>query len=554
MNSSERFKIISEDYADILVEYNRDHSVFEAYEDYVYNIINEKYAILHIPVNRMDENSIKRYGYSAIPKCYGLTTYRWQEPTNQYRVRSYPEYELTGKGVLVGIIDTGINYTNPVFVRPDNTTKIKYIWDQSIDSENYPEGIFYGTEYTSDEINLALQSENPLDVVPSTDYIGQGTAMASVSAGFQIVEQGFSGVSIDASLIIVKLKPAKTYIRDFYGIPNDAVCYQVNDIMMGIEYLINKAKKLQSPIAICIGVASSQGSHKGEDIFSNYLVENGNRTGVAIIVAGGNEGDQKHHYYGEISPPKIYDIVELQVGKPDKNFTMELWGQLPNLLTVEIYSPRGELLYELQPDFSGQRNMTITYEEARIYIDSYISETYSEEQLILFRFKNMKEGIWRFRVSGTRDLISSFHIWLPITNFISTETYFLRPNPNTTLSIPGNAMNTITIASYDPVNRIIAFSSGRGFTSINLPKPDVTAPGVNILTPSVNNSFEPLSGTSLAAAYAAGVTVGLLEWGIVRGFFPSMNSLIARYFLTNSAIRSPDRTYPNPEWGFGLIE
>lgn len=554
MNSSERFRIISEDFADILVEYNRDRNIFESYGDYAFNIINEKYAVLHIPVDNMDENSIKRYGYSAIPKCYGLTTYRWEEPTNRYKVRSFPEDSYTGKGVLAGFIDTGIVYTNPAFVNADNTTKIKYIWDQSIDSENYPEGVFYGTEYSSEDINRALQSENPLSIVPTTDEIGEGTAMASVAAGFQIADQGFSGVSTDASLIIVKLKPAKAYLKDFYGIPNDAVCYQLNDIMMGVEYLINKAKELRSPIAICIGVGSSQGSHKGEDIFSNYLVENGNRTGVAIVVAGGNEGDQKHHYYAQISPPRVYDIAELKVGYEDKNFSMELWSQLPNLVTVEIYSPKGNLVYTLPPEFSGQRNATVEYGETRIYLDTYISETYSEAQLVLFRFKNISEGLWRFRISGTKDLISSFHIWLPITNFISAQTYFTRPNPDTTLSIPGNAMNTITIASYEPVTRMIALSSGRGFTSINLPKPDVAAPGVNILVPTINDYFEPLSGTSLAAAYATGVTIGLLEWGIVRGFFPSMNSTIARYFLTNSATRSPDRVYPNTEWGFGLIE
>lgn len=554
MNSSERFKIISEDFADILVEYNRNLSLFEAFEDYEYNLINEKYAILHIPVSNMDENSIKRFGYSAIPKCYGLTTYKWMEPTDQYTVRSFPDTEFSGKGVLVGFVDTGIDYTNSAFVNADQTTKIKYIWDQSIDSERYPENIFYGTEYSSEEINLALQSDNPLTVVESTDLIGQGTAMACVAAGYHILEKGFSGVATEASIIAVKLKPSKTYIKDFYGIPQDAICYQVNDIMMGIEYLINKAKLLQSPIVICIGVASSQGSHKGEDIFSNYLIETGNRTGVAIVVAAGNEGDQNHHYYGSINLSRDYDIVELKVGLEDKNFSMELWGNLPNLLTVEMYAPNGEMIYQLLPDISGTRNGIANFLDSIIFIDAYVSETYSEEQLVLFRFKNLQEGIWRFRISGTSDLTSSFHIWLPITGFISSETFFLRPDPNTTLSIPGNAVNTITIASYDPVQSVIDPSSGRGFTSINLPKPDVTAPGVNILVPTIDDSFETLSGTSLAAAYAAGVTVGLLEWGIIRGFFPSMNSVIARYFLTNSAIRSPDRIYPNPIWGFGRIE
>ncbi|MFV0341383.1 MAG: S8 family peptidase [Anaerocolumna sp.] len=554
MNDNERFKIISEEFADIIVEYNRDLSVFDVHENYSYNLINEKYAVLHIPVEKIDENSIKNLGYSAMPKCFGLTTYRWMDSINQYKVLSYPDQELTGKGVLVGFIDTGIDYTNPVFITPENTTKIRYLWDQTIESSKYPEGKYYGSEYTQEEINTALLSDNPYELVPSSDEIGQGTAIASVAAGFHLPEEGFSGVSTEASLIVVKLKPAKSNLRQFFGIPNHEACYQSNDMMMGIEYLINKAKELNSPIAICIGVGSSQGSHKGEDLFCNYLMENGNRIGVSLIVAAGNEGNQNHHYYSEIVPPALHNMVELHVGNQDKNFTMELWGKLPNLLTVEIISPGGEMLNRLEPDFFGQMHITIVSGDSKIHIDSYISETYAESQLILFCFKNIKGGIWKFLVSGSMDLVSSFHIWLPITPFISQDTYFLRANHNTTLSNPGNTINVITTGSYDPVNRMIAQSSGRGFTSTNQPKPDIAAPGINILVPGINHVFEPLSGTSMAAAFATGVAAGLLEWGIVRGYFPTMNSMIARYFITNSATRSIYRKYPNPEWGFGLIE
>ncbi|BCJ94744.1 hypothetical protein acsn021_23130 [Anaerocolumna cellulosilytica] len=554
MNDNERFKIISDDFADIVIEYNNNMSYFERFGEYSYNLINDKYAIIHIPAEALDENAIRNFGYFAIPKCYGLLTYLKEQVEREYTVRSFPEYNLTGSGVLVGIIDTGIVYTNPIFINADNTSKVKAIWDQTIDSGRYPEGMFYGTEYSQEEISHALASETPLQIVPSTDTIGQGTAMAGIAAGYQSEDNGFSGVAVGAELVVVKLKQAKNNIMDFYGIPQDTYCYQMNDIMMGIQYLMNLSRRLNRPIVICVGLGSSQGSHKGEDIMSNYLTESATAAGIAIVVAAGNEGDTSHHYFGEIVPPEPYDLVELKVGPLDRYFSMELWGYLPNVVTVEIINPDGDSVAVLRPDFVGQRNYTIEYQEMIIYVDSYISETYSEEQLILFRFKNIPEGIWRFRTSGTYDLISQYHIWLPIRNFLTSETYFHYANPFTTISIPGNALNILTTTSYNPISRELSESAGRGFTASFVPKPDIAAPGEHILVPTIINTFIPLSGTSLASAFAGGISAGLLEWGILQGNMPGMNSISIRYFLTNSAVRSNEHLYPNPGWGYGLIE
>ena len=553
MDDSQRYKIISNEYADIIIEYDKNLSLFEQYEDASFNLINDKYAILHIPIANLGTDSIHQFGYSAVPKCFGIMTYRFESPENEFIVRSFPEKNLTGEGVLVGVVDTGIQYMNPIFINEDKTSKIQLLWDQTIDSGKYPEGVFYGTEYTAEDINKALYSTDPNQVVPSYDSVGEGTAIAGIAAGNFAEENGFSGVTTKTQLVIVKLKQAKTSLMEFFGIPNDVLCYQENDILMGVEYLINAAKRLNRPIVICIGMGSSQGSHKGESIMSNYFVENGNRSGIALVVAAGNEGNQMHHYYGEISPSKHIDIVELNVGELDKNFSMELWGMPPNLLSLDIYAPNEQLIFRFKPGISGMESNVVTYQNITIYIDNFANETYAEQQLILFRFKNISSGLWRFHVSGTKDLNGSFHIWLPIYDFISEETYFLTPNPYTTITVPGNSLNTLTVTSYDPITSTLAPSASKGFTSINLPKPDIAAPGVNILAPTTIGDFIPLSGTSLAAAYATGVTAGLLEWGIVRGYFPVMNSTIVRYFLTNSATRSPDMVYPNPDWGFGII-
>ncbi len=144
---------------------------------------------------------------------------------------------MQGEGVIIGFIDTGIDYQHSAFLKDDKTTRILSIWDQSIDSSNHPSGFLYGTEYKSEEINDALKNEDPLSIVPSTDLIGHGTMIAGVAAGSPAPEYEFSGTAPKADLLIVKLKEAKTYLKDFYVIPRLANAYQETDILLGIKYL-----------------------------------------------------------------------------------------------------------------------------------------------------------------------------------------------------------------------------------------------------------------------------------------------------------------------------
>lgn len=553
MNDMDRHTIISEEYADFVVEYNNKLSIFEKYPDSTYNIINEKYAILHIPVKYFNNNAVQEFGYHVLPKCFGLTAFVTGDAEG---VKAHSVYtgENTGTGILIGIVDSGIDYRSPFFIKEDNTTKIELLWDQSIDSNRYPDGFYYGTEFTASDINQALQSDNPLIIVPSVDTIGEGTAMAGVATGLSGNTSDTIGVVPGAGLAIVKLKTAKKYIMDFYGIPENEICYQQNDIMMGIEYLMRSAQKLGKPVVICLGLSSSQSSHKGEDILSNYLNENANQAGICMLIASGNEGDQNHHYYKSLIPPNTTDTVYLRVGEADKNFTAEMWGFLPSLLDVLIIAPDGTSIYKIRADFSSQRNISVAYQETVIFIDSYNSEAYSEQQLIMFRFRNMKEGIWQFVVSGTENLKSEFHIWLPIRNFISDETYFYDGNPHTTISAPGNAEFPITINTYEPISITLASFTGRGFTTANLPKPTITAPGVNLLAPTLFHTIVPISGSCQAVAYTSGICAGLLEDSIARKDKSILNTATVKNTLIINAQRQKNTVYPNQEWGYGYIQ
>jgi len=555
MNAEERNRITSNDYADLLVQSGTDIDRFSLFQDNTLNIIDRQYAVIHIPVINMTPNSIYKFGYSAIPSCYGLLSSLDEDPSKINVIREVPDYDLRGQGVLVGFVDTGIDYRNPVFKYSNNTSRIISIWDQTIESENnYPKNFNYGTEFSQDQINLALQNVDPLSIVPSTDDIGHGTMLAGIAAGFQDVEGGYMGISPEAELVIVKLKTAKPYLKDFYSIPAEAICYQENDIIFGVKYLAEVARRLKKPIAICIGLGTSQGDHGGRGLLSRYISDVGKTVGTAVVVANGNEGNRGHHYYGEINPAIGYHDVELNVATNDSGFSMELWGNTPTEFSVELFAPTDNFISSIPIRIGLKSTIELSYEDTSIIVDNQMKEPAVGNQLIIFRFKNPMPGIWKFRVSGKGDLPFTFHIWLPIVNFMKSGTLFLKPDPYTTIISPGTTRELITVTAYDHVTQKLYYYASNGYTVINEIKPDIAAPGVDLICPTINNQYVSSTGSSFAAAYTTGVAAMFLEWGVVKGNLPSINSVQLQWILIRGARRDPNLTYPNQNWGFGILD
>lgn len=558
MTREEKFKIISNEYSDLIVEYDENMFILERFQNETVHIMNNRFAIAYLPTEQITGRSISLYGYSAMPSCYSLASTSSLEASGILRLRSMPALGLRGQGVLVGIIDTGIDYTNPIFMREDGTSKILGIWDQTIDSEyHYPGTLwrtFYGTQYTAEHINLALNYERPLDIVPSIDEIGHGTMLAGIAAGSENPHNMFSGVVPDADLVVVKLKQAKANLRNFFAIPMDVPCYQENDIMWGVQYVLEVARRLRRPIAVCIGLSSSQGAHIGRGSLSALLSVMANFPGVVISIAAGNEGNTRRHFYGEIDRSIGYKTVELNVGDVEKSFSMELWGDGPGTYSIDILSPLGEYIPRIEESIRGNREISFVFETTIIYIDYIMSEGQTGDQLILMRFRNPAPGIWRFNVYGRGDLQESFHIWLPVEGFITNDTYFVESNPFTTITSPGNSLNSITVAAYNPLNDTLFPRSGKGFTRTNAVKPELTAPGVNILSPNLEQGFQNVSGTSVAAAHMTGIAAMMIEWGIIRGNYPDISTVEVKKFLIRGARRSPNLIYPNRDWGYGIVD
>lgn len=554
MTAEERNKIYSNDYADLLITYSGDKSILEPFKNYTIQIINWFLAIVYLPASELTEDVISRVGYAALPSLLGLVSDNNLEASGILRLRSIPGFDLRGRGVLIGFVDTGIEYTNPVFQNADKTTRIVSIWDQTIQSDRMPEGMQYGTEYVREQINEALKTEDPLAVVPSTDTIGHGTMLAGIAAGNEVPASGFYGVAPDAELVMVKLKPAKANIKAFFRIPQDQVCYQENDIIFGYQYLLNVAAKLNKPMVLCSAIDTSQYAHDGMGTTSSWLSLQANNTGIAIITAVGNEGNARRHYSGTVNTATGYDLVELNVGAGESGFSMELWGSTPNLYTVDITSPSGEYIPQVNIRMNETREITFIFEPTVIYLDYELVESQSGDQLILMRFTNPSQGIWKIKVYGRGINPISFNIWLPMNHFITEGTYFIKSDPYTTILSISCALEPIAVTAYNMEDDSLYLNSGRGFTSNNNVKPDIAAPGVNLIAPTLNLEFAPVTGTSVSAAYTAGVAAMLMEWGIVQDKYPNMSTKDMKVFMIRGARRNIDIKYPNRDWGYGILD
>lgn len=554
MTSELNDRIFGNDYADFIIEYNGDLSVLEPFAEYGYHIVNFYFAIVHLPVSQMTEDVVSRMGYGSIPSLLGLTQDRNLEASGITRLRSIPNFDLRGNGVLIGIADTGIDYTNPVFQQADRTTRIASIWDQTIRNDSPDNTVPYGTEYSREQINLALQNENPFSIVPSTDEIGHGTMVAGIAAGNEVPESNFYGVAPASELVIVKIKPAKQYLKRFFRVPEQAIAYQENDQFIGIQYLLDYAARVKKPIVICIAIDTAQYAHDGRGSTSSWLSLQSTIPGVAMVITMGNEGNARRHFFGRIDEDVGFETIEINVAPNEPGFSMEIWGTSPNFFSIDITSPSGEYIPRIDIRLNETRQITFVFEPTVIYVDYQLVENQSGDQLILLRFSSPAQGIWRLKVYGRGISPLTFNSWLPMNDWILNDTYFIRSNPNTTLLSLGCAVIPITATAYNVENDSLYVNVGRGYTRIDVVKPEIAAPGVNIMSPDLEQGFVEVTSASAAAAHATGVAAMLFEWGIVNNNYPNMTCQDIKIFMIRGARRKPDLRYPNPDWGYGILD
>lgn len=559
--------VASEDFADFIAPY------FTTPEEFIrsqgtdcIDFVNSTLAVVYVPLSTVTPSTYTSYTYSAVPKLYSLLDVTSMDAAGITAAGELPVLNNQGAGVIVGFVDTGINYTDSLFRNVDGSTRIIGIWDQTNNSDNSnnienetakPISAFtalYGTQYTAEEINLALNSDNPASIVPTRDENGHGTFLASIAAGNRDERAGFSGAAPQASIAMVKLKPAKQYLRDFYLIRDGADAYQENDIMMGVSYLYFLARKYSMPLVVCIPLGTNIGSHMGMSRLGQYLNQVSLSNGSAVITAAGNETGARHHFRAVMDASTDEVTAELRVGEREAGFSMELWAENMGVYTVGFISPTGEVAREISVPLRGENTVSFLLEQTQITVYTQIADVSAGSQFIFMRFENPMSGIWRILIRNSLDIRETFHIWLPVRGFITDETYFLRPDPDTIITDPGNARYPITVTAYDHTKNSIYIHASRGYSLSGRIKPDLAAPGVNILGASVSGRrLTRMSGTSVSAAHLAGAAAILLNWGVLNANYPYLNTPVLKSIFVRGAQRNPALTYPNREFGYGTL-
>ena len=545
---------MSEDFLDIIVDYDVIVEILEGADvEFCYREIDAGYGIAHVRRSQVQPVSIGNYGYSTIPKLYGLMQAGERgfdasplAAMGNIRVQN-PPLALQGSGVIVGFVDTGIDYREDVFRREDGSSRILSIWDQTIQTGEPPEGFAYGTEYRRADIDRALAAAEPETVVPSTDTNGHGTKMASAAAG-SLLDQGltFRGAAPLADIAVVKLKSAKAYLRDYYLIDDRAEAFAENDIMEAVKYLQQMAVAFSRPVVIVIGLGTNMGSHDGTSALDSYLNIVAGRRSRAVVVGGGNEGDREHHYENFMP-----SNVEIRVAGQMKGFCAEIWGSLPDVYAVSIRSPGGEVSPVIDFRNGMDRNVSFIFERTRIQVGIVLVEKDAGDPLIFLRFVDPTPGIWTVTLTASARGPNGdgiYHMWLPIEEFLEQSVTFLQPSPDVTLTEPANASQVITISAYDSYTDSWYASSGRGFSRSGGIKPDLAAPGVGVHT-----ALGETDGSCMAAALAAGCVAQFLEWAIVDGNAFAVDSRGTESFLIRGAERPGDIRYPDKRWGYGRI-
>ena len=462
------------------------------------------------------------------------------------KIQNQPFLDLTGRGVILGFVDTGIDYTKNAFKFEDGSTKILSIWDQTIDGPRSG-NIYFGARYDAEMINQALMSDNPYSVVPSIDEDGHGTFLASVAGSNET--GAYIGAAPKASIVAVKLRRANEYYINRYLMPADNPnLYEATDYLLGIKYILDRALELNEPAVICIAMGSNSSGRDGNTPFEEYLSFISQWSGYTFVTAAGNESNAKHHTQGRIDQTGGTDTISIKVGRQGTSFTVFIFSNAFDKITVAVTSPTGEVL----PRVNFKPGLL--YSEKLLLENTTLTVIYSKnsDNQIIVGFQNTTEGIWDITLFGEAIISGDYYAWLPITGQVDETVEFLKPIPETTIVFPSSALRTITCGAYDTDDDSLYISSSWGPTRVPRISPDFVAPGVNVrgIYPT---GYGTMTGTSVAAAITAGAAALLVEWGVVQRNLPAMDGELVKSLLISGCERTENIQYPNIKWGYGKL-
>lgn len=528
---------------EVIAKFNGDVESIARELDAEAEIIYQNYAIITIDRTKLGQlNAYPEIEHLELPK-----NLYFEGPSNLSSscitaVQRSTGFNLSGKDVIVAIIDSGIDYMHPDFRNEDGTSRILFIWDQS-QVGNPPVGFFGGAEYNNQQINNAIQSPDPYQVVPSVDTNGHGTAVAGIAVGNGRASDGINvGVAPQADIIAVKV-----------GLRGFASFARSTELMRAIKYVIEKAKRFQKPICINMSFGMNNGSHRGNSLFETFITEIAAEWKSSIIIPTGNEGASGHHYSGKIESNQVLDI-EFFTAPGIDSFYLSLWKNFVDSFTVEIIFPDGS-----SSGVVGVESQTKTVRKPGFILNIFYGQPshYSALQEIFILATStsapIQAGIYKLRLIAQTIVDGNFNVWLPTLEEVTAQTFFSNATIYNTLTIPSTATRVIRVAGYNDRIGNIAVFSGRGNPTNDALLPDIAAPAVDILTTKSGGGYDKYTGTSVAAPFVTGSAALMMQWGIVNNNDPFLYGERLKAFLRIGATRRKDILYPNATFGYGTL-
>ncbi len=557
---------------ELIVKYHGDISRLNS-ELIVVEELIAGYAIVTIPENLIESfTELEEVEYVEKPKRLFFSQLLGKRASCIFPV-SQRDPNLTGDGVLIGVIDSGIDYQSPEFRNASGETRIQALWDQTVtvrETNEFastlsategmnefigmaapPEGFSVGVEFSRNRIDAALRLNNPAYLVPSFDTSGHGTAVAAIAgASGNLLEGQYQGVAPDSEFLVVKL-----------GSPNPNSFPRTTELMRALTYMVNKAIAEGKPIAINLSFGNTYGSHDGTSLVERFLDNVAEIGRTVVCVGSGNEGASGGHVSGRNAGN---ERVELNVGNYQTSFSVQIWKEYTDRVFIGIVSPSGER-EEIDTLRSGTQRFVAEQTEVLIYVGE--PSPYSVNQEIYFDFlpigSYVNSGVWTFELSAQDTALGNYDFYLPSNAILSEDTRFFVPVPVKTLTIPSTASKVITVGAYDAAYEAYADFSGRGYPLQSIAmeridqgsiKPDIAAPGVAINTIGPDNSFVQVSGTSFATPFVTGSAALLMEWGMIRGNDPYLyGEKIKAYFRRGARPIRGESIYPNERVGYGAL-
>lgn len=555
-----------QDYINLVVAYDGDiQKEIYALDDVSVFLIDDSYAIISVKAENY-KNIVERIKSIVYIELNGIYTLS-ESPIEDSKATNFhrnPYLTLRGKGVVVAILDTGIDYLNQEFMREDDTTRIIRIWDQTIDSNKHPKGFIHGTEYLEEDINKAIQAKkeglDPYDIVPSRDLNGHGTKMAGIIGG-RGVNREVIGAAPDCNFIIIKLEEASKRYVNYYFAKGDKPKYRNTDILMALKYLYELSFQINEPIIIYIPLGSNLGAHSGSSILERYIDNRiSKKNSLVVVTSIGNEGNSDTHTSGLIRNNGDSAVIEINCGKNQNGLFLQIYGRRPSKFGLSITSPSGETFENANPKttkhilINKNQPWIFIYEGTSVEVTYDSPDEFTGDEKFVIRIENIKEGIWKFKLTGEHVVEGRYDAWIIQRELLDSETRFLNPAPYTTLTMPGTANSVITAAYYNQNNGAIVSESGRGYTRKEVVQPLLATGGINALTIKPGGEIVKVSGSCVSAAVLAGCCALIMQWAITDGNDPQMYAPKLKTYLIRGARKREGDIYPNRQWGYGILD